>query len=77
MQQGSPRSARPKSAPVAKLLLLALLAVALSVFLPDSAVARQDPDPQYTNISPLPGGGVAIDRDGNPDGAGAFQINIP
>ena len=35
------------------------------------------PWPQYGNIAPLPGAGIAIDADGRPDGLGALQINIP
>ena len=32
---------------------------------------------QYANTSPLPGSGMAIDREGRPDGLGAMHINIP
>jgi hypothetical protein len=32
---------------------------------------------QYANIAPLPGAGVALNASGEPDGQGAFQINIP
>lgn len=32
---------------------------------------------QYANIAPLPGAGVALNANGEPDGQGAFQINIP
>ncbi len=32
---------------------------------------------QYANIAPLPGAGTAISATGQPDGQGAFQVNIP
>lgn len=40
-------------------------------------IAGEAPNYQYTNIAPLPGGGVAIDAKGNLDGNGAMQVNIP
>ena len=40
-------------------------------------VFPNQPWPQYGNISPLPGGGIALDSSGSADGLGAFQINIP
>ena len=33
--------------------------------------------PQFGNIAPLPGAGMAVDADGNSDGLGALQINVP
>lgn len=39
--------------------------------------AKLPPDVQYANISPLPGGGAALNSDGKPDGLGAMQVNIP
>jgi hypothetical protein len=42
-----------------------------------SCFANKPPAPQYVNVAPLPGGGVALNADGKPDGAGAMQINIP
>jgi hypothetical protein len=35
------------------------------------------PNTQYANIAPLPGGGIALDQHGKPDGQGAIQMNIP
>lgn len=35
------------------------------------------PVTQYANVAPLPGGGLALNQDGEPDGRGAMQINIP
>lgn len=35
------------------------------------------PDFQYTNVAPLPGGGIAINQQGRIDGQGAMQVNIP
>lgn len=35
------------------------------------------PCTQYANIAPLPGGGIALDQNGKPDGNGAIQMNIP
>lgn len=42
-----------------------------------SAVAGKMPNDQYTNIAPLPGAGVALNSEGDLDGQGALQINIP
>lgn len=39
--------------------------------------AKKPPAPQYVNVAPLPGSGVALNADGKPDGTGAMQINIP
>lgn len=41
------------------------------------AAAAKTPNAQYATISPLPGGGYALNPDGKPDGPGALQINIP
>lgn len=62
---------------------LAVAAVSLAVA--TSAVARVAPNGiaghvpnyQYTNISPLPGGGIAVNSHGDLDGNGAMQVNIP
>lgn len=50
-------------------LLLLLIAAA-------SAAAKK-PNEQFVNISMLPGGGIAIDPQGCPDGLGALQVNVP
>lgn len=76
MHQGCPSSVRRSATSAAAPALAMALAVALVVSLCGSAAAR-DPSPQYTTISPLPGGGVAINADGRPDGLGDFHINIP
>jgi len=39
--------------------------------------AEKSPAPQYINIAPLPGAGLALDSEGRPDGQGAMQVNIP
>ncbi len=39
--------------------------------------AKTAPDVQYANVSPLPGGGAALNSIGESDGLGALQINIP
>ena len=56
-------------------------AVALALALCAAVVSAQpsldDPNRQFSNISPLPGGGIAINSEGEPDGLGAVQINIP
>jgi len=35
------------------------------------------PSAQYMNVAPLPGAGTALNSLGDPDGLGAFQVNIP
>ena len=42
-----------------------------------SACADREPWPQYANIAPLPGAGLAINAKGERDGLGALQVNIP
>lgn len=57
----------------------------LAVMLPKGASARYThgpwpdnlPSPQYANIAPLPGAGIALNSAGDPDGLGAMQVNIP
>ncbi|MCX6343537.1 MAG: hypothetical protein NT018_00515 [Armatimonadetes bacterium] len=61
----------PKPASCALLLCMA------AVLIPGTSYAKTPPDEQYANISPLPGGGTAINSDGESDGLGAMQINIP
>jgi len=56
------------------LIMSATLALARYNHVPTS---KDVPNPQYINIAPLPGAGIAIDHNGDPDGRGAFQINIP
>ncbi|MEN6356352.1 MAG: YjbH domain-containing protein [Armatimonadota bacterium] len=48
-----------------------------SIFLSTSSWAIKVPVTQYANVSPLPGGCIALNQDGKPDGRGAMQINIP
>jgi hypothetical protein len=55
---------------------LAILTLAITL-LPTIALAGKEPWPQYANIAPLPGGGIAINSAGEADGTGAMQINIP
>lgn len=54
---------------------LALVCAALVLGSP--AWSGKIPNEQYTNIAPLPGGGIALNPAGEPDGQGALQINIP
>lgn len=49
---------------------------ALSVIVTTAALAKEA-SPQFRNICPLPGAGVAINALGKPDGFGAIQMNIP
>ena len=42
----------------------------------DVAIPNQ-PWPQYCNMAPLPGAGIALNSDGHADGVGAIQMNIP
>ena len=51
--------------------------VCLACCIAPAAVSAKTPNTQYGNISPLPGGGVAVNADGERDGLGAFQLNIP
>ena len=59
--------------------ILSLLAIAFILAAPIAVLAGagNQPWPQYTNIAPLPGAICAISPDGDPDGLGALQINIP
>ena len=50
--------------------------MALSLLL-CSATAANEPSTQFANIAPLPGAGIALNAQGEPDGSGAVQINIP
>jgi len=58
---------------------LSLVTLIALVLCATAAVAGSisEPSSQYVNVAPLPGAGVAIDPNGNPDGLGAAQINIP
>lgn len=63
--------------PRTKILIISALALLIALSpLPGAAVISK-PSPQYTNIAPLPGAGIAINSSGDPDGLGAMQINIP
>ncbi len=42
-----------------------------------TASAGKTPSTQYVNVAPLPGGGIALNSRGEPDGYGAIQANIP
>ena len=53
------------------------LALALCAAVASAQPKLDDPNRQFSNISPLPGGGIAINSEGQPDGLGAVQINIP
>ncbi len=53
-----------------------IAALALGFVLAGPAAAKM-PSLQYINIAPLPGAGIALNPNGDPDGQGAFQINIP
>lgn len=54
-----------------------LLLVFACVMIVGAPAICKTPNFQYANIAPLPGGGIAIDKAGRPDGQGALQINIP
>lgn len=49
----------------------------LAALLNSSCHAVLPPPEQYVNIAPLPGGGMALNSEGKPDGQGAMQVNIP
>lgn len=55
-----------------KSMLLLVVLLVCSVAFADSELCDQ-----LSNITPMPGGGVAINPQGDMDGLGAFQINIP
>lgn len=76
MQEVCPPSVRFNATRIAAPALSVALAMSLFLLF-CGAAAADDPWPQYTNISPLPGGGIAINADGRPDGLGDFHINIP
>lgn len=58
-------------------LCLLLSSVAFAVRYHHIPWPTDEPWPQYANIAPLPGAGTAIGPDGDEDGLGALQINIP
>ncbi len=58
-------------------LRFAALAVTFTLLFCSGAAAVDEPSTQFANVAPLPGGGVALDSDGKPDGMGALQINVP
>lgn len=58
-------------------IAVGISAVLLGCTAVTGAIALDEPSVQYANISPLPGGGVALSPQGSPDGQGAMQINIP
>ena len=60
-----------------KHLLMILVSLLLCLYIATAVVALEEPSPQYRNIAPLPGGGIALNAEGEPDGLGAMQINIP
>ena len=60
-----------------KHIFIALTSLALCLFILTAASALEEPSEQYKNIAPLPGGGIALNSEGEPDGLGAMQINIP
>lgn len=51
--------------------------IALCLGAARAVTVSDNPNRQFVNISPLPGGGIAINSEGKPDGLGAVQINIP
>ncbi len=57
-------------------ILAGFVVCLLSALLSAGANADEIPG-QFANISPLPGGGIAISPEGIPDGHGALQVNIP
>lgn len=58
-------------------LRLAALAIILSSLFCSGVGAVDQPSSQFANIAPLPGGGFALNSNGDPDGTGALQINVP
>lgn len=60
-----------------KLFIFAGTIALLSAALPSQIFAKNPPAPQYINITPSPGAGMALNSEGVPDGQGAIQINIP
>lgn len=56
---------------------LAALGACLAALGGTACRAEQSPAPQYINLAPLPGAGLALNPAGRPDGQGAMQINIP
>ena len=54
-----------------------MTAALVSCLIACGAAAAKTPSTQFVNIAPLPGGGYAINAQGEPDGSGAVQVNIP
>lgn len=61
----------------ARIPVVIALALLLCAAVASAQTSLDDPNRQFSNISPLPGGGIAINSEGKPDGLGAVQINIP
>ncbi len=57
--------------------ILAALAISIFCLAGTACHAKKPPAPQYVNVAPLPGSGLALDSEGKADGQGAMQINIP
>lgn len=60
-----------------KHISITLMVFALCLFITTAAAALDEPSDQYKNIAPLPGAGIALNQEGEADGMGAMQINIP
>lgn len=56
---------------------ISFLVIVLAICLAVAPTLAKEPCAQYRNVSPLPGGGTALNAQGEPDGYGAVQINIP
>ncbi|MCL5105526.1 MAG: hypothetical protein M1133_15635 [Armatimonadetes bacterium] len=56
---------------------ISIMVVVMTICLAAAPTLANEPSPQYRNISPLPGGGTALNAQGEPDGQGSVQINIP
>lgn len=54
-----------------------IIQVATLCALVATAATAKEASPQFRNVCPLPGAGVAINALGKPDGLGAIQLNIP
>lgn len=55
----------------------ATIAACLVSLVSSACLADKPPAPQFINVAPLPGSGLALDSEGKADGQGAMQINIP
>ncbi len=77
MRHGNPLAMRRLGRRFGLAAVRMMIPAAVVCLLQPLIAAPDEPWPQYANIAPLPGAGLALSPQGRPDGLGAMQINIP